>query len=149
MSSNLQWSRLGESSVVADSAGNSAMVRRQQPFLGQTPPAPKFVVSAGTDAPLEFWLERDAMVAAEALVRGESPPADEGVGVQWSALSADSSVVVNRAGKWAFITRQGPYLGQNPPVPKFVLATDGEEPREFFIEAEARDAAESSVRAAD
>jgi hypothetical protein len=147
MATDLQWSQLGtDMFVVADRAGNSATVMRQQPFLGQKPPAPKYVVTASGRDPLEFYVQSDANAAAEALVRGEPPPTNSGNHTQWSRLGAEASVVVTSDGRWAVVMRQGPFLGQDPPVPKYVLTVDGEEPKEFFIEADAQNAAEMFVQ---
>ena len=147
MATDLQWSRLDtDMSVVADRAGNSATVMRQQPFLGQKPPAPKYVVTASGRDPLEFYIQSHVKAAAEALVRGEEPSTTDGNDIEWSSLGAEASVVVNGDGRWAVVTKKGPFLGQNPPVPKYVLTVDGEEPQEFFIEADAQRAAEAFVQ---
>jgi hypothetical protein len=66
---------------------------------------------------------------------------------EWSHPSESLWVLVNSQGKSRTVQKQGPYLGSNPPAPKYVVSGEGYETSEHWILQEAIDAAEESMRA--
>jgi hypothetical protein len=65
---------------------------------------------------------------------------------EWSHPSNDLWVLVNSQGNSRTVMKQGPFLGSDPPAPKYVVSGKGYTTTEYWILQEAMDAAEESMR---